>query len=168
MRRNKTKLNLLFMKKIIYLLLLLFLQTFVKAQTEPVKETADTLMGISGQSIYHKYIIEIVGNNKDTIHVFDSAKIKLPLPSEYYFVRVYRVNYKGELKDYKVKSFNLVFSNETGLNTTMKAKNKWMEDPLLSTFKEGRAGSVVSIGEINIEDESNKIRDVGSYQLFYF
>ncbi len=157
------------MKKLFFTIAIICSCFFAHAQFDaPPKESADTMMGISGQSVYHKYIIEIVGNKKDTIHVFDSAKIKLPLPSEYYFVRVYRLTFKGELKDYRVVKFNLVFSNESGLNTTMRSLNKWMEDPLLSTFKEGRPGSVVSIGEIMIEDESNKQRDVGSYQLFYF
>jgi len=157
------------MKKIFFTIAIVCCGLLAQAQFDtPPKESADTMMGISGQSVYHKYIIEIVGNKKDTIHVFDSAKIRLPLPSEYYFVRVYRVNFKGELKDYRVTKFNLVFSNESGLNTTMRSNNKWMEDPLLSTFKEGRPGSVVSIGEIMIEDESNKHRDVGSYQLFYY
>lgn len=153
--------NLIFMKCLGAFAFLLF---FMSARAQ---EKADTLIGISGNSAFSKYLVQIIGNNKDTISVFDSSKVKLPLQAEYYWVRVYRITYKGDLIEFRVKSFNMVFSDPNGENTTMSSANKFIMDPMLGPFKAGISGSAFSFGQIIIEDEKGREKNLGSFQLFY-
>jgi hypothetical protein len=131
------------------------------------QEDAKEIVGVSGESMYHKYIVQIIGNKGDTINVFDSAKVPVPLKSSLYFVRVHRVNFKGLLIEYRIKGFNMVMNTGPDSSYAQHSYNKWLEDPLLEMFKNARPGSLASIGEIMIEDESKIERNVGSYQLFY-
>jgi hypothetical protein len=151
-------------KNIFFLVFFVLISFVSKAQTD---SSAKEAVGITGESIYHKYIIEIIGNKKDTIGVFDSAAVELPLKSDYYSIRVHRVNFKGELKEYRIKGFNMVVNLSNDSNYTQQFVNRYIEDPLLSYFKSGKIGSVISVGDIEIIDESDKIRNVGSYQLLY-
>ncbi|MBI3235755.1 MAG: hypothetical protein HYZ42_17250 [Bacteroidetes bacterium] len=152
-----------------YIHIVLFVISFVlvnsriSAQTDSSRE----VLGISGSSIYNKYSIQIIGNKKDTISVFDSAAVKMPLQSDYYFLRVYRINMKGELKEFKVKSFFMVVQFENDSGYTQEFTNKYMEDPLLSHFKKGKAGNLLSIGSIQVMDENDKLRNAGTYQMLY-
>ncbi len=147
--------------------LVLFLLSFSAFSQVTTHTDAKEVVGISGESIYSKYMIEIVGNKKDTIRVFDSARVPLPLLSEYYNLRVHRTNFKGQKMEYRIVSFNMVVTLDNDSNKVQQFYNKWMDEPLLSWFKGGRAGNVVSISEITIEDESKKPRKIGSYQLSY-
>ncbi len=153
-----------FVKNIFCITFFALISFATKAQ---IDSTAKEAVGITGESIYHKYIIEIIGNKKDTIGVFDSAAVKLPLKSDYYSIRVHRVNFKGELKEYRIKGFNMVVNLSNDSSHTQQFFNRYIEDPLLSYFKNGKMGNVISVGDIEIIDESDKIRNVGSYQLLY-
>lgn len=153
-----------FVKNIFCIAFFALISFTTKAQ---IDSTAKEAVGITGESIYHKYIIEIIGNKKDTIGVFDSAAVKLPLKSDYYSIRVHRVNFKGELKEYRIKGFNMVVNLSNDSSHTQQFFNRYIEDPLLSYFKNGKMGNVISVGDIEIIDESDKIRNVGSYQLLY-
>lgn len=155
------------MKNRYYLFFMLFLSFIFNGFKSQAQERADTIVGISGSSAFSKYLVQVIGSKKDTISVFDSAKVSLPLKSDYYWLRVYRITYKGELLEFKVKSFNMVFSDPSGDNKTMAATNKYIMDPMLQPFKEGVPGAAFSIGQITIEDEKGKERNLGSFQLFY-
>lgn len=149
---------------VIFLFIVMICSNKIQAQED---KPVEKLVGISGESVYHKYIIEMVGNSGDTIKVFDSSSVFLPLKSSYYFLRVYRITRQGELKEFRIKGYNMVLNLSNDSSYTQQFTNKYMADPLQTYFKSGRKGGLISVGSIEIWDEKDKVKNVGSYQLIY-
>lgn len=146
-------------RKYILLNVLFAINLGLSAQTDTA---AKEVVGISGQSIYSKYLVQIIGNKKDTISVFDSGIVKLPLISDYYSLRVHRINFKGEKIEYQIKGYNMVLNLNNDSSFVQEIDGRYMEEPLLGHFKRAKSGNMVSFGEIEVM-EGDRTRNVGSF-----
>ena len=165
------------MIRLFVLALLIFTASNIRAQSDSVyhsppdtiikvKDTVTNIVGISGDSRYHKYNIQVIGENGDSMSVYDSAHFKLPLKSKFYKLRVSRI--KGEqITDYEVKGYNITFNVGTDSIYIASMSSRYIEEPLLTKFKNGTKGDMFSIGDIVIKDEKGRIVKAGSYLLFY-
>lgn len=134
--------------------------------TKVKQHNAQSLVGVSGDSRYHKYNIQVVGDRGDSMSVYDSARFRLPLTSEFYKLKVSRI--KGETEtEYQVFSFNITFNVGTDSIYIASMNSRYIEEPLLSKFKRGQRGDMFSIGDIMVKDERGRIVKAGSYLLFY-